>query len=454
MEWIVNDRLDERALKESHSALNWGLLFSFAQLKELLIFAAFPCLVKLLAAYLLYFEHFALKERLFVTYVVTAFADCWLLVVVLLFLISRNRGEYVSRIELASRALINLPKPLLSYVLTSVLVLAGLPLIFPGLMLFALFAWAPAFCIGELFGAHRSDEVLSNDEEFFSLDGADEKERQRSFFSYKEIWELGFQRSLFAARGQLQSAFYLFLLILASVVLPLTASDLLMPRDAEFFNLSLRIFFSSFLNAIVTGVWAGSFLVILPQRAREELGVSSLADYGSMLPERLRKNLSLERNFKVQLMLLVIIGGASWYDYRQLREESRFSTSAQLTLLSSESKNGELHLVVQLQDPKRKLIWLQPQRFELLLKLSSFGAEQTNVSQERLKLSRFNAFDENGVFLAADSYLAMRQTIRLMLSFPLPLLEAGKSYQYSLIYRPDIGPQPMLAEGRVDFSNP
>ncbi len=371
--------------------LDWGIAFARARKWVLFSLAFFPLSAELAARYLTYTRPLS-RENLYILWFLVSIADVWLVSMALMLAIEHLRGSkakggkhQVDLGELSNRALRHLLKPYLSYMLTSLIVSIGVsPRYFiPAIIFLLFFMWAPAFCIGESYVPRSDDDDLDDQSE----NEAGEKLHLRCF-THMSLWELGLGRSARLAGPSFHLSTQLALLVVvAHLGIPGLVSLTLGDRFG-FTNIALQVTSAYFGHAMVIGIWAGTFLMILPVSARREIGI------GEYLPPH--GNEKTPWRFQGRLVPNLILFGlvilSSTYVYREQQDASQIPKGVHLEVDKMRTSASAFILQLKISDPEKNFRWLNPRNFAVAYGSQADTAKQVvaeNKSGEQNTIGRY-----------------------------------------------------------------
>lgn len=415
--------------------LDWGLAYAWAYRTPLFLLAVVPIVAELLASYVLYSERL-MRQHMLLVFVVTTFANVWLLGAVVMHCIQQASGEPLALRRIARLAIQHLPKPFFSYLATISLVLLGLTsFVVPGLVFLGFLLWAPAFCIAEVYGAQKSEP--QPEENVYDIDD-DEGPAQlpRGFFTRRSIFDLGLVRSARLAGSSFGHSIQITLLVLAANVLPGAIVDLLAQGSFAYWAQALKIIFSSLATVLVIGAWAGTFLMLLPLEAKQELGLDKYrdprrAELGKWAPKLEGQLFPL-----ASLVLLTMLSG--WYFYESAKARSEMPPSVQVEVSSSELRGEEVVISLQMIDPDSQFRWFLPDRFQL-----TYGPPAASPPKEEDKATaqtpgrpleplRVELYSAAGEEILPESVSPYDGPLRVILTFRRP--GKSESSEFSLRY--------------------
>ncbi len=339
----------------------WGVSFALSRKKALFLWSLIPAVVEVLVSWQV-FSGPTSPQQILLLQVMQAIASAWLITVITMQAIQTQRGEPLSYSALASSAIRNLPKTFISYaalVCVVVLSLIVLPLVFLALF----FIWAPLFCVGELYV--EDDSIDDEDfEEPFDLDEDEIRSRPLFFFKNKSVLELGFARSLQFGARHISTTSKLAVLVIFAGVFPVASVDLLTPGYGNFTPEVIKIFFSSFCSAVVVGIAAGAFLVMLPDGAREEIGVSKLSDQEEKESGK-RRFVNLDKKIAPFVVLLLVSLGCGGLIWQNILHSYRMPDNVLTEVRSTEIVGRQFVVDLRLSDPGRRFRWFNEEGFRI-----------------------------------------------------------------------------------------
>jgi hypothetical protein len=427
--------------------IGWGLSFAFSRKRSLFFWSLIPAIVEVIISWQV-FSGPNSPQLVFLLQVLQAIASAWLLTVITMIAIQSQRGEAISPASIASRAMRNLPKTFISYaalVCVVVFSLFVLPLVFLALF----FIWAPLFCVGELYAENDSEA----DDEIYDGEFDEDEELSRRplyFFKNKSVLELGFARSLQFGARHIGTTFKLAVLIIFASVFPVASVDLLTPGYESFTPKVIKIFFSSFCSAMVVGIAAGAFLVMLPVAAREELGVMGLSNE---IGDRKRFR-NLDRRVVPFVGMLLVSLGCGALIWQNMVVEHRMPTNVLSEVRSSKVIGKQFVVDLRLSDPNRRFRWFNSEGFSIrysvgrstLMGLNESGATSNSMlapseastaksgeEEKTIKATRLVALDANGSEIPLERLLPHDGPLLLRIYFDKPE-DSVPAVEYSIYY--------------------
>ena len=425
-EFLVNGHQRPRTVI---GPIDWGIAFAWAYRRQILMLCAVPLLAELMASYFLFYDRLARKHLLLI-FIGTTATNVWFLISIVLLAIAVTAERPVVLSQFASQAIKHLPKPFLSYFAAVAVVLMGASaLILPGLIFLGFMLWAPAFCIGEIA---VGDEPASPGGRSAKEEG---KEVERGAFKNRSILDLGLVRSIRLAGKNYVYSVQLVLLMLCGALLPGMLIEFSFPESLEFWVQVLKASASSAVTALVVGVWAGSFLTLLPAEAKRELGIVSYKDprdfyTGKSLPR-------YEGRLPLQGMLLVISIAASWFFMQTLTARVEMPDSVRLKLSGVSQRDGEVIVDLTLTDDENNFRWFAPDAFHATLPVDPNAQQspekerpwyervndtkgQPGPDVRELEMLRFDLITASGEKLTDDAISPVYEPLRVVLAFKLP----------------------------------
>ena len=461
---------------------DWGLGFALKHFGALFQLALVPALIKIAIGYLEFYRPLTVRQGFLIALVYLG-AKTWLLVTIMLLSIAVLQGAQYHLWSFARRALLTMPKVLISSVALSSLVIAFF--LAPWMYLFALFLiWAPLFVAAEIPAkSFRKDD----EEEDFELEDEEIRSEVRMrrrimrYFSDKPIWDLGFARSiqLTTNRRNFITTIQLALLFLVALTFPLATVVAFAGYYHGFGWVIFESIFSSVCYALVMGIACGTFLRLLPKDAFAELGI--LAE--TVRAQPVRKSFRLHGKL-FPFFLIALIGGLATkatLDY-VIVNNSR-PPSLKSTLEKVEVTKQQIILTFQFEDKTNLFRWLNPQSFQLELLPDQPGPVSAAAPQPKsavkpdaakpeavkpdaakpeaaptgtpepkahhlLEPQRVMPFTADGKPLPEDNFTPYDKPLRLVFYYENSLAEEQHSGKYVLYLQPLMGePQP-FHEGR------
>ncbi|MCB0359177.1 MAG: hypothetical protein KDD44_06065, partial [Bdellovibrionales bacterium] len=176
--------------------------------------------------------------------------------------------------------------------------------------------------------------------------------------------------------------FQVILLFLTVVLLPIGLVELIGGVALGFGQQLLQVILGSIGEVLAMGVWAGTFIMLLPVDARNEIGIEEYRDPASLFEPRRPRLLRYEGNVPLQISCVVISGLAFWLWMNGQLHAREFPPSVAVDVQSVEQKNDELVVSLRLLDEERDYRWLVPQEFRVELEPRSTVSSDTGESSE------------------------------------------------------------------------
>jgi len=441
--------------------------FALKHFGALFQLALIPALIKICIGYLEYYRPLTVRQGFLIALLYLG-AKTWLLVTIMLLSIAVLQGAQYHLWTYARRALLTMPKVLISSVALSSLAIAFF--LAPWMYLFALFLiWAPLFVAAEIPAkSFRKDD----EEEDFDLEDEEVRTEVRlrrrimRYFADKPIWDLGFARSiqLTTNRRNFITTVQLALLFLVALTFPLATVVAFAGYYHSFVWVIFESIFSSVCYALVMGIACGTFLRLLPKDAFAEIGIMADAVRG----QPVRKSFRLHGKL-LPFFLIALVGGLATkatLDY-VIVNNSR-PPSLKSTLEKVEVTKQQFILTFLLEDKTNLFRWLNPQNFELEV-LPDQPAPAEKVPQQAdgaatpepsatgtperkkhnfLEPQRVLPFTAEGKPLPEDNFTPYDKPLRLVFYYENPLTEEQHSGKYVLYLQPLMGEPEPFQEGR------
>lgn len=469
--------------------LRWGFRFAVAHLPILVYLAAVLIVVEASCDYVVY-NYSLLPKEAFLLGVVYTFTASWVLTAV--YMLCIESFALTSRFTLfqqMGRALKFVPKPLLSFSTLIFLVFLYVLYFPPSVVLVAFFIWAPAFCVAECYvkDPEPDEEGFDFDEDDFGLGfgtrgdgggrGQKQGDRRREsdrlqgdlirfgYFRGKAPWDLGLVRSLRFVFRHPGISIQLFLLLWFAEVGPRGVVALLRPDLA--LSTTSRVFeiaASGFCTVFVLAVSAYAFLVLLPDRAREEIELDPL-----YLKDHATARISglwAAPRLAIFILLSAISGVASWGLVYRESLQNRMPNAVQVSNTGAALVAGQIELEFRLEDPQKHFRWLDPGRFELVLERvqqatttaatavpPTTGTESASAappvaaraveSEHRVSPREVGLFDSGGRVLIGTGFRPHFEPIRFVLKFRAPEDLSQFSRKFVLMYDDSVSLWPL-----------
>lgn len=449
----------------------------------------FPLLAELCASYLLY-TYPVPREQIPLLWFIVALADVWNLTVVGMYAIDVARGKMPELGPLGMRALKFLPKIFISYLVTSFFLSFGfmpftkpLPvgmllvmLVLMSVFFFPVFLWLPAFCIGETMVPENEDD-RGPELDLFG-EGEPAAVRSFSFFKNKIIFELGLTRSFLLTRQAHSSALQLILLLMLShLVFPGLFTQFF--GDAlGFLGKGISLVLLAGAKALVIGVWAATFVLILPPNAKRELGMTDVDDglFFGVTEKKFLPRLQ-GRIFPNALLIVFVIATELFLIYPYQLQQAVMPEAVLARVEEASAVGDELRVVVQLSDVEKMFRWdFDADNFTVVFgdqslpdvlpetgfndavaaepesSLGPLGPEKTGEAKGRIvHPRRVDLFGADHRALRPDNFAPYGEPLTFVLYFSLPETPP-KERQFSLYYRNPLGLGRQIYSGEFDFS--
>lgn len=447
--------------------IDWGIGFALAHKWSLFGLALLPTVLELIASYVMYSSRL-LRQEAMLMLLLSSIANVWLHIAALMLVIELVRGKNaVSITKLGLRAFVALPKPLISYLLTILIISFGIfqAFLIPGLVFIGLLIWAPAFCVGELYA--KPVKKRDPDDTEAGAGGP------IPFFTGRPPWDLGLARSWRLAGRSFFTSFQLALLFLAAIVVPMAAVDLISDASLGYSTEALKVIFSSLLGALVKGVWAGTFVALIPPDARAEIGIDSYPDLSAVCAPKKVKMMRYEGRLGPQFAVLFLCAVSTWIYFQNTIERTKMPQAVSTELLEAEEQKGELVLTVRLIDPRQEFRWFTPERFRLEFDAPEIEAPEPLAAppvtgsaaelrppaaappqepeRELLAPTKIVAFDQNGIILPLDKLSPVQGAIKIVLHFQ-PKKPSQLDHPFALYYHSFSGPGEPVVHGELSSS--
>ncbi len=445
---------------------DWGLAFALRHTAAIFQISLFPALLKVFLRYVEYFRPLSPRDA-FLIIILDLGAKTWLLVTIMLLCIVSMQGIRAGIWSIGRRALLSMPKVVMSCVVLLVIVAAFF--LAPWMYIFVLFLlWAPIFCAGEITAkSFREDSDV--DEIFDDEDVVRSEERLKArrirYFADKPIWDFGFSRSIhFAAnRRNFIVTVQLALLFLVALTLPLAAIVTLAGYYHGFLWVIVESFFSYFAFGLVLAVACATFLKMLPNEAVDEIGIVNGFPPGQILSRPLKFHGRIFPFF-----LLALLGGVATkatIDYIIVNNTKPPTLVAHVENI--EVTKQQFVVILQLEDRRNLLRWLSPLSFQLQLisdqtaagpekkELAANAVPDAEIGNSKpqkkegqlLEPERAMPYALDGTPLSEENFVPYAKPLRLVLYFSNPLKEAETKGRYVLHYVPVIGESEPFLEG-------
>lgn len=444
------------------SPFEWGLIFAYNNGSTLIKAAILPAVIELASAFLDYFYPIPERQKPLLG-IMLVMVDAWFLGAIAMVAIEIMQGKRPDAQSSMVRAFYFLPKIFFSYF--AVLLSGALAFFFPvAFVLLVFFMWAPLFVVAETYVV---EPVKEEDDDDLGLDdemAAEERykarlRRELSYFTGKAIWDVGLARSLrFGARFFAISLQFTLLFCFAYVV-PLSLFLAVAGGKQTLLILFLQATSAKLLHVFAIGAWAGTFLVLIPGEAKDEL---SLKPYLSR-PELTTRQLTLfrwvqKRRFFFSLLLIATLLSAM-YLAQVAHLQARMPPGVKSELISAEKVGEQFVVRFRLTDSKEQFRWLSPERFRVVCGSGqepakpSSGGESGSDRQAEAK-DKFNALrvefsTDDGRKLGDDFKPSYKPLI--LAAWFRQTQDMPDSGSFELFYdMPKSGPFAFLSEGNDD----
>ena len=457
---------------------DYGLSFAMRHAGALLQISVLPALLKIFLRYVEYFRPLTPRDA-FLIIVLDMGAKTWLLVTVMLLCIITLQGRRASVFQIGQRALISMPKVIMSCVF--LMMIAAAFFLAPWMYIFILFLmWAPIFCATEITAKSFREEDADDEADFEdpgSVVASSLRQRPLRYFADRPIWDLGFARSIhFAAnRANFIVTLQLALMFLVALTVPLAFVVSIAGYYHSFGWVVLESFLSFFTFAMVLGTAGAAFLRLLPKSAIEEIGIVDEQWTAQVLDKPLRFHGRIFPFF-----LLALLGGIATkgtIDYIIVNNTKPPTLVSHLESVNFNPKQVVISL--KLEDKKNLFRWLSPLSFQLELipdlasvpeaakaapaPVPSPAAAAAPAAPEKNDASKADAKPEkepvllepqrampyapDGTALPEETFVPYDKPLRLVLYFENPLKPEQSKGRYILHYVPVIGESEAFISG-------
>ncbi|MDR2337284.1 MAG: hypothetical protein LBE20_01370 [Deltaproteobacteria bacterium] len=349
METVINSK--KCSQNTSLLPIDFGFNFAWANRRIFLILGIILTVINAVIYQLIFnLKQFSLEQSFIFLSVLNLFlvAAVWTFSAVLAIEKGQQKIPQLKNLLLSSISF--LPKTLIS--LGLILVLMAFGMVFMPLILI-FFIWSPFFGIADFY-SKETKPIFPDDEDDFLLIPEDKEE---TFFS-NSVLNFGLLRSSSLSNQNFATTAYLILIILFVLSLNfIILSCFQMVTDNRLVNYGINIF-GSVSQAFLAGIVAGSFLAVLPEKARNELQIKNLSTV-----------LQSQRLFKIQSnrtwTLIVLFGLLLNFSgvYYFLIVSKDLPSSAQVQITAAYQDASDLVLKLKITDQQKHLTWLVPTSF-------------------------------------------------------------------------------------------
>ncbi|MFN8390772.1 MAG: hypothetical protein U0136_10815 [Bdellovibrionota bacterium] len=466
--------VQEQQLERSEflAPFDWGVAFALRHVGILFQISLIPALLKIFLRYVEYYRPISPRNA-FLIVVLDLGAKTWLLVTIMLLCIISLQGVRVALPALARRALLSMPKVMVSCVCLILIVAAFF--LAPWMYIFVLFLlWAPIFTACEIpaksFRAEEGEDDDLDDEDIVRPERRILRHRIR-YFADKPLWDLGFARSIhFAAnRRNFVVTVQLALLFLVALTLPLATVVALAGYYHSFGWVIVESVLSFFVFSLVLAAACSSFLQLLPPEVADELGIVEIAPRSQILRRPIRFHGRI-----LPFFLLALLGGMATkatIDYIIVNNTKPPTLVSRVNAVQINKQ--QFIITLDLEDKKNLFRWLSPLSFQLQVVPDNVPSKETPAavkpspspgketapaptdsgdSAKQLDLlepDRAMPFTIQGEPLPEESYIPYSKPLRLVLYFANSSHDADLKGKYVLYYVPVIGDPEKFAEGRI-----
>ncbi len=448
----------DQLVARTAEAFDAGLAFAWAHRKRLCQGGFIAGILEIFLTYSQYFVRLS-SQQTFLVIIATVGATAWLISYAGIYCLSEFRGIRVSPALLLLRALHSMPKIFISYFLF--LLCAFVLLSFPPLLLFAPFLiWAPAFCAAELF-ALPLKEADEPHEEMFEDEVVYRKVIRFRFFQGRPIWDPGLARSIAFAGQNLSLTLQFSLLGWAAAVIPAGLMILIAGYYPSFSSLMIESLITSFLQVLLFAASFVSFLLLLPQEARAEIGLPAADEIMKNIPRTEVPDMLKFRHkkypFFVVAILVVISTQLTW---QWMKHRHTMPESVKVSVEGSQLTKDRFIVTLQLIDDGQLFRWLDPARLRLELldkdgkpvvipspgsaalgsgasasaPVSAVSGETTEKPADSkpklIEPERVMPFGVDGTALEEANFTPYARPLRLVLYFAPPAVASGKFRLY------------------------
>lgn len=400
-------------------SLDIGLALARANLSWLLLLPLLPVTFDLLVHYLQYSYPLSLR-LLFATSMMHIFSQSVLLLAIVISAHGILNNQRPKVWKVFKKSVIAVPKVFFSYLtLLTVGAFAAL-FFFPFLLLIVLLIWAPIFSALEQFAIVKKEPAAELDifdvEDFIAL----QKERSEHLFKYKSLFDLGFVRSLFFSRINLDLTFKLAILLWAAQIIPLGVLSVIFGGSLEFSTLALHAAISPFFQTLVGFIAVVALLLRLSPKVLIELELNNLRVEE---PQKSR----LERRPQVFIFCILISMASLWFVQKSIMDRTSMPEGLDTRLISAEAKEQQLFLKFSILDAKKQLRWFNESRLELELEKAedAWVVEESEEQEEKaskesvmtFQVVDFSVFDSEHQPLDENAFSPAYQALEFELKF-------------------------------------
>ena len=356
----------EQSYAKAAEAFDAGLAFVWNHRRRLLQGGFIAGLIEIALTYSQYFFRLT-QQQVFLVLICGVGATAWMMTYAGLFCLNVFKKTETTPPRLALKALQSMPKVVLSYIVLVAIAMALFS--FPPLLIFAIFGiWAPAFCVAELF-ALPLKEVEESPDDAFDEDVMFRKVIRFRFFQGRPLWDLGFARSIAFVGQNFGLSLQFSLFAWAVAVIPAGVMLSLAGYYPSFSSLMLEILGANLLQVMLLGVGMVSFLLLLPQDARAELGLPNAEDLMAGISRTSVPEVLKIQNKKYPLLVVICLGMFStMMTWTWVQHQHTMPTSVQVSLEGAQVTKDRMIITLQLADNEQLFRWLDTNSLRLEIK--------------------------------------------------------------------------------------
>jgi hypothetical protein len=333
--------------------IDFGFNFAWANRKIFLVIGFVLAVVNAAIYHLIFqLEHFSSEQSFIFVPVSNLFlvAGVWTFSAVLAIEQGQQKISQLKSLLLTSISF--LPKTLISLITILVLMVFG-AVFMPLILIF--FIWAPFFGIGDFYSKESKPVVLDDEDDDFPF--APEEDKEETFFS-NSILNFGLLRSSSLSNQNFSTTAYLILIVLFVLSLNfIVLTYVQMATNNIILNYGVNLL-SSISLSFLAGITAGSFIAVIPEKARQELQIKNLA---TVLPSPQIFKIQSNRTWTLTVLFCLLINFSGIYYF--LIVSKNLPNTAQINIAAAYQDAGDVVLKLNLEDKQKNFAWLMPANF-------------------------------------------------------------------------------------------
>ena len=425
--------------------IDWGIWLCGVNRRNIFAIATVLAVFQVILAQFYYFTALQ-RQELFLLLVAHSILEAFSLSIVTMTIVSSVREKGIDLKVILIDGMRFLPKVLISYaaVVSVVFLAREAP---PFMLMVVFFIWAPLFCICEYYSSNNAaqgekqfeddDSELEAEsdlesESIFDILAAKRAAWQETFFSNKTLFELGFSRSLQFSMGNISVTMQFAVLLWCASVLPKAIVTLVGGTHAGFGAVLLDTLLSSYIDAFMFAVWAGTFIALLPVTAREEIEVDT-----SLLADAEAKpfgyNIRLQSRPQAFGFIVFLAACCTVFFVNRFQHSRNMPEFVKPKLHSAKFIGEQFMVALDMRDPVYNFRWLDTRSFEIEFEKAESADKKEDAKPEQPSPLRVVPFDQDGKELPQEFFVPYYGDLRLVMYFKTPdkILEEGK---YTLSY--------------------